>query len=80
MCLQFGLVIFWRKDFGTKAAHKMLVKLTPGPHQILLLNIFFESDSVVKVVEYMNSTFVNLLFIVTAIFHSLIDIAVTESA
>jgi hypothetical protein len=31
MCLQFGFVIFWRKDFGTKAAHKMLVKLTPGP-------------------------------------------------
>jgi hypothetical protein len=30
MCLQFGFVIFWQKDFGTKAAHKMLVKLTPG--------------------------------------------------
>ncbi len=30
LCLQFGFVIFWRKDFGTKAAHKMLVKLTPG--------------------------------------------------
>jgi hypothetical protein len=30
MCLQFGFVIFWRKDFGTKAAHKMLVELTPG--------------------------------------------------
>ncbi len=30
MCLQFGFVIFWRKDFGAKAAHKMLVKLTPG--------------------------------------------------
>jgi hypothetical protein len=30
MCLQFGFVIFWRKDFGTTAAHKMLVKLTPG--------------------------------------------------
>jgi hypothetical protein len=30
MCLQFGLVIFWQKDFGAKAAHKMLVKLTPG--------------------------------------------------
>jgi hypothetical protein len=30
MCLQFGFVIFWRKDFGTKAAHKMLVKLTLG--------------------------------------------------
>jgi hypothetical protein len=26
----FGFVIFWQKDFGTKAAHKMLVKLTPG--------------------------------------------------
>jgi hypothetical protein len=30
MCLQFGLLIFWQKDFGAKAAHKMLVKLTPG--------------------------------------------------
>jgi hypothetical protein len=29
MCLQFGFVIFWRKDFGAKAANKMLVKLTP---------------------------------------------------
>jgi hypothetical protein len=28
MCLQFGFVISWQKDFGTKAAHKMLVKLT----------------------------------------------------
>ncbi len=30
MCLQFGFVIFGRKDFGAKAAHKMLVKLTLG--------------------------------------------------
>jgi hypothetical protein len=30
MCLQFGFVIFWQKDFGAKAAHKMLVKLTPA--------------------------------------------------
>jgi hypothetical protein len=30
MCLQFGFVIFWQKDFATKAAHKMLVKLTPS--------------------------------------------------
>jgi hypothetical protein len=30
MCLQIGYVIFWRKDFGAKAANKMLVKLTPG--------------------------------------------------
>jgi hypothetical protein len=29
-CLLFGFVIFWRKDFGAKTAHKMLVKLTPG--------------------------------------------------
>jgi hypothetical protein len=30
MCLQFGFVIFWRKDFSAKAAHTMLVKLTPA--------------------------------------------------
>ncbi len=30
MCLQFGLVIFWQKDFGAKTAHKMLLKLTLG--------------------------------------------------
>jgi len=27
--LQFGFVIFWPKNIGTKAACKMLVKLTP---------------------------------------------------
>jgi hypothetical protein len=30
ICLQFGFVIFCQKNFGAKAAHKMLVKLTPG--------------------------------------------------
>jgi hypothetical protein len=30
MCFKFGFVIFLQKDFGAKAAHKMLVKLTPG--------------------------------------------------
>jgi hypothetical protein len=35
-CLQFGFVIFWQKDFGAKAAHKMLVKLTPGSHSATL--------------------------------------------
>jgi hypothetical protein len=30
MCLQFGFVIFWQKDFCAKAAHKMLVKFTPA--------------------------------------------------
>jgi hypothetical protein len=38
MCLQFGFVIFWQKDFGTKAAHKMLVKLTPGGRNWQLLD------------------------------------------
>ncbi len=33
MCLQFRFVIFWQKDFGAKAALKMLVKLTPGQRQ-----------------------------------------------
>ncbi len=28
--LQFGFVIFWWKDFGAKATHKMLVKLKSG--------------------------------------------------
>ncbi len=30
MCLQFGFGFFWQNNFGTIAAHKMLVKLTPG--------------------------------------------------
>ncbi len=34
MCLQFGFEIFLAKDFGAKAAHKMLVKLTPGANII----------------------------------------------
>jgi hypothetical protein len=34
MCIQFGFLIFGRKDFGAKAAHKMLVKLTPGVNLI----------------------------------------------
>ncbi len=29
-CFQLGFVIFWQKDFGTKAANKMLVKLPSG--------------------------------------------------
>ena len=28
MCLQLGLVVFWRKDIGAKAARKRLVKVT----------------------------------------------------
>jgi hypothetical protein len=39
MCLKFGFVIFWQKDFGTKAAHKMLVKLTPAYYGVRRLRI-----------------------------------------
>ncbi len=35
-CLQFGFVIFCRKDFVAKAAHKMLVKLTLEQYFILI--------------------------------------------
>jgi hypothetical protein len=47
MYLKFGFVIFWQKDFGAKAAHKMLVKLTPGgKNSILYLNVvhFFNTS------------------------------------
>ena len=30
LSLLFGLVIFWQKEIGEKAARKMLMKLTPG--------------------------------------------------
>jgi len=36
MCLQFSFVIFWQKDFGAKAAHKMLVKLTPSGSMVTI--------------------------------------------
>jgi hypothetical protein len=59
MCSQFGFVIFWRKDFGAIAAHKMLVKLTPinscneqghkqkvnGTKDAVLLHQHFELES-----------------------------------
>jgi hypothetical protein len=42
MRLQFGFVIFWQKDFGAKAAHKMLVKLTPGYKEKKFYDIGFK--------------------------------------
>jgi hypothetical protein len=42
MCLLFGFVIFWQKDFGAKAAHKMLMKLTPGRKSLTETNITFK--------------------------------------
>jgi hypothetical protein len=49
MCLKFGFVIFWRKDFVAKGTHKMLVKLTPGgsiaPKYVLQLLIIEKSEN-----------------------------------
>jgi hypothetical protein len=45
MCLQFGFVNFWRKDFGAKAAHKMLAKLTPGANVIKQIPRLFTAIS-----------------------------------
>jgi hypothetical protein len=45
MCLQFGFVIFWQKDFGAKAALKMLVKLTPGVNVTNILRAAFSYES-----------------------------------
>jgi hypothetical protein len=45
MFLQFGSVIFWQKDFGAKAAHKMLVKLTPGHPEVNLIKLFWSKCS-----------------------------------
>jgi hypothetical protein len=45
MYLQFGFVIFWRKDFGAKAADKMLVKLTSGCFFKLYYRILLLSQS-----------------------------------
>ncbi len=43
MCLQFGFVFFWRKDLGTKAAHKMLVKLTASLN-FITMTLFFTDN------------------------------------
>ncbi len=45
MCLQFGFVIFWQEDFGAKAAHKMLVTLTPGVNVTNILWAAFSYES-----------------------------------
>jgi hypothetical protein len=43
--LQFGFVIFRQKDFGAKAAPKMLVKLTPGVNVTNILQAAFSYES-----------------------------------
>jgi hypothetical protein len=47
MCLQFGFVIFWQKDFDAKAVHNMLVKLTPWPNDIKLFTMVIYCHSMV---------------------------------
>jgi hypothetical protein len=48
MCLQFGFVIFRQKDFGAKAALKMLVKLTPGVNVTNILWAAFSYESFLR--------------------------------
>ncbi len=48
MCLQFGFVIFWQKDFGTKAAHKMLVKF--GMLSVIMLSVIMQSVIMLRVI------------------------------
>jgi hypothetical protein len=55
MCLQFEFVMFWQKDFGTKAAHKMLVKLTPGTLFLPSLTIPFSYLSSAQKKRFYNS-------------------------
>jgi hypothetical protein len=45
MYLQFGFLIFMQKDFGAKAAHKMLVKFSPGVNFTNTLWAAFASKS-----------------------------------
>jgi len=39
--LQLGFVFFWRKNMGTKAAHKMSLKLTAVVNLINILEVDF---------------------------------------
>jgi hypothetical protein len=46
MCLQFGFFIFWQKDLGAKAAHKMMVKLTPGVMLQIVASLTYNSRNI----------------------------------
>jgi hypothetical protein len=63
MCLQFGFVIFWRKDFGTKAAHKMLVKLTPGSRNWQLISLIDTVEVLLMILEASSTLTCVTLFI-----------------
>ncbi len=67
MCLKFGFVVFWRKDFGAKAARKILVKLThdskPPPWYILSQVLPPPAFHCKIFVEGKNRNFYNLMFL-----------------
>ncbi len=41
-------VIFWQKDFGAKAAHKTLVKLTPTVSQLIRKKRYLEPTCLLR--------------------------------
>ncbi len=61
MSLQFGFVIFWHKKIGTKAARKMLVKLTTGVNFINILHKSFLYKS--KLSSFSQVTFGFVIFL-----------------
>jgi len=48
LLLQFGFVIYWRMESGTKTAHKMLTKLATGANFINILWAAFFLKSVMQ--------------------------------
>jgi len=48
LCWQFGFVSFWRKIIGTKAARKMLMKLTPGGNPVKEISSFKKANLVLN--------------------------------
>jgi hypothetical protein len=63
MFLQLGFVIFWQKDFGTKAAHKMLVKLTLGGKNWKLIS----TQKITKV--WLVAEWINSLWLLNGLIH-----------
>jgi len=45
----FGLVIFWQKNIGTKAACKMLARLTTGVNFANILGAYSLNKSVLQI-------------------------------
>jgi len=53
ICLQFVLVNFWQKEFGSKAARKMLVKFIAGENvELPKVNLLFCSNLICILLVY----------------------------